>query len=405
MRKTIIFLSSIGLQSYSLSRLSRECDLILVVDQLEITHLTHDIKQCFQKVIISSSGTYCGPIIKLDLDKTITLLQPKLATYDTNNVYIVNTSEANTLVAAELRQQFRISGLTPSDAVLFTDKSRMKRAVAEKGIRTPKSCLLSANYGHLSQALGQAFIVKPVDAAGSYGVELIHTQAELDNYYLKYRPVGDRFIAEQFISGTMYHCDVVIQNNKPIFQACSEYLFPNLDFKNGKNLSSFPVLDPKQQATIFQFSNQCLQALGYSNGIYHLELFVENGECFFLEVGARIPAALVVKMYEVTYGVNIADLSVQALTQSLDLSIQQNLTGHYFIWSYLAKTSGEVKQLTKPSFASSVDIQWEVEIGQTIDQSKSIIDRVGVLTAHNDCLESIQQDFENLREYNPIVPS
>lgn len=179
MRKTIIFLSSIGLQSYSLSRLSRECDLILVVDQLEISNLTHDIKQYFQEVIISSAGTYCGPIIKLDLDKTIALLQPELASYDANNVYIVNTSEANTLIAAQLRQQLKISGLTPGDAVLFTDKSRMKRAVAEKGIRTPKSCVLSADYGHLSQALGQAFIVKPVDAAGSYGVELIHTQGNL----------------------------------------------------------------------------------------------------------------------------------------------------------------------------------------------------------------------------------
>ncbi|ODN42189.1 ATP-grasp domain-containing protein [Piscirickettsia litoralis] len=279
----------------------------------------------------------------------------------------------------------------------------MKKVVSLHSLNVPNSTPLLNNYVEVSSYCGNRFIAKPIDAAGSYGVELIHSQDDLDRYYAQYKPNKNSFIAEQFIVGKMYHCDFVLYKNKPIFKACSEYLFPNLCFKKGKNLSSFPVVNKELQSVIFNFSDQCLKALGYHNGIYHLELFIENNQLYFLEVGARIPAALVVKMYETIYGVNIADLSVAVLTGSLSSSIQQKMTGHYFLWAYLAKTQGVIKRLIPPSFSSEFNIHWEVEAGQEIDNSQSIIDRVGILTAKSNRLDVIQQDFEYLRAYSPVA--
>ncbi|MCL9781708.1 ATP-grasp domain-containing protein [Vibrio sp. S4M6] len=403
MKDILIFLSSVGLQSYSLTNLANQYDLILVTDEKETPNLTQQIQQYFTQIIISHSGTYCGPIISLDIQATLPLLQNCIKQYASHQIHIINTSEANTVVAAELREHFDIHGMKPCDARCFTDKALMKATAEEHGINTAKSLTLSHHYDDLAGYLGESFIVKPVDAAGSFAVEIIHSQEELNRYHAKYATDEGQFLAEAFISGTMYHADFVIYNTKPIFRACSEYLYPNLDFKSGKHLSSFPVFDKDIQSKIFDFTNHCLKALGYHDGIYHLELFIQDGECVFLEVGARIPAAMVVKMYEVTYGINIADLSAAVLSQSHTKSVQQKVTGEYFIWSYLAKSEGRIRKLSLPDFNSDYDIQWEVEAGQLTHHSQSIIDRVGVLTSQSHHLESIQEDFEHLREYQPTV--
>ncbi|ODN42190.1 hypothetical protein [Piscirickettsia litoralis] len=103
--------------------MSEKNKLLLVVDQLESENVSDQTKKHFNEVIISFSGKYCGPIITLDLESTIQALQSYFKKDNLQSVSIINTSEANTEVAAELRQYFNISGLTPSEARLFTDKS------------------------------------------------------------------------------------------------------------------------------------------------------------------------------------------------------------------------------------------------------------------------------------------
>ncbi|MGJ3495825.1 hypothetical protein ACR9PT_14865, partial [Piscirickettsia salmonis] len=138
------------------------------------------------EVIVSSSGKYCGPIIKLNLKSSIQVLQATLKKFNLQNLYIINTSEANTEVAAQLRQYFNITGLTPGEARLFTDKSLMKKAVSSQGLNTPNSVPLLTNYTEISSHCGASFIAKPTDAAGSYGVELIQSQNDLNDYHKKY---------------------------------------------------------------------------------------------------------------------------------------------------------------------------------------------------------------------------
>ncbi|QGN80371.1 hypothetical protein [Piscirickettsia salmonis] len=110
-------------------------------------------------------------------------------------------------------------------------------------------------------------------------------------------------------------------------------------------------------------------------------------------------------MYEITYGVNIADLSIAALTDSMPTSssAQQKTTGNYFLWAYLAKTQGTIKKLIPPSLSNKFDIHWQVDVGQEILNSTSIIDRIGILTSTSNNLDTIQQDFEYLRQYCPLV--
>ncbi|WP_131811943.1 hypothetical protein [Piscirickettsia salmonis] len=73
------------------------------------------------------------------------------------------------------------------------------------------------------------------------------------------------------------------------------------------------------------------------------------------------------------------------------------------MWAYLAKTQGTIKKLIPPSLNSEFNIHWQVEPGQKIHNSQSIIDRIGILTSTSNNLAIIQQDFEYLRQYCPLV--
>ncbi|MCF6768378.1 ATP-grasp domain-containing protein [Thiotrichales bacterium 19S11-10] len=404
MKKNIVILSSIGLKAYDFSKFKEGFNLTLIIDELEYNNISKALLSNFRNILVSKGGHYIGPIVKLNLQSVIEIINNYFKKITRDNLYVINTSEANTFVASKIREYFDLSGMRSTIARRFTDKESMKKYVKNTEVKVPKSLAINPSYSVMSSKIGNHFIIKPTEAAASYGVEKITSQIELDNYLSTYKPKEYRYISEEFIHGTMYHCDIIISNGYNIFQACSEYLFPNLAFKQGNILSSLPLISGDIKERLIEASNKCLKSLEAVDGIYHIELFIDiNNNIYFLEVGARIPAATVVKMYEVTYGINIADLSIKSLVNSITPNIQQELTGKYYFWAYLPKRPGIVKALKEPKFNSKFKVDWEVSTGQKLSYSKSIIDRVGLIYVENSSYEIIKNDFMELKNYDPVI--
>ena len=86
------------------------------------------------------------------------------------------------MLAARLRQQLDVPGLTVAQTVPFRDKEQMKQLIDAAGLRTPRheATETVAGVWAAAERLGFPLIVKPIAGAGSADTYRADSAAELD---------------------------------------------------------------------------------------------------------------------------------------------------------------------------------------------------------------------------------
>src|SRR5690606_20841388 len=135
-------------------------------------------------------------------------------------------------------------------------------ALKEKNIRIPRYYKFDDEqskhpfnyFKFLTEKLGLPFIAKPTSFLGGLGVIIIDS-AESFIDFCKNEVTKMEYEIEEFISGTLFHCDTIRKSGKTIFSICCEYTNPNFDFQDGKSVISMPLKndDPLSQR-IFSFN-------------------------------------------------------------------------------------------------------------------------------------------------------
>ena len=64
---------------------------------------------------------------------------------------------------------------------------------------------------------------------GGFGVAIVSSAEEFEAFYQMKAP-NEQYEVEEFISGTLYHCDAIRQNGVTLFSVCCEYTNQNLIF-------------------------------------------------------------------------------------------------------------------------------------------------------------------------------
>ena len=86
------------------------------------------------------------------------------------------------VLAARLREELGLPGLTVAQTVPFRDKERMKQLLDAAGLRTPWHVAAGtvAEVWAAAERVGYPLIVKPIDGAGSADTYRADSAAELD---------------------------------------------------------------------------------------------------------------------------------------------------------------------------------------------------------------------------------
>jgi biotin carboxylase len=329
MTQTIIFLNL---------RLPAECELPTLVDNnrfrfvaiysaKEADHLASNIKECFDQLYIVEQKQEPSIIKAQHFDDASlhNIIQKELAKVDGDpkRLRFVSNDEFNLVVVGKLRDQYNISG--PGEKLLlgYRDKNIMKTRLEKAGITLPKHEPLDFNladdslseyFSQLAKQYQFPLVIKPSRGAGSIDTHIINDLEKLKYYYSKIKLMDCDFEINQFIDGTLYHCDTVIQNNNILLQVISEYLYPNITYATeGKPVTSILLLDDnplkKQIATL---TEQVLQTLGKHDGVTHLEVFhTKDNRLIFLEIAARPPGGLMAANYQIMYGINVFKMHLQ----------------------------------------------------------------------------------------------
>lgn len=414
--KNLIFLSQRGYPRYDLAtnqkNISR-CAAILAAPTA--AEFPPELKPFFAEIYtVPLAAETAGFFVEFILDEAAVCLavEKEIAIAGgAHNVNIICNDEFNIVLVGKLRDRYGIPGAGEAQIDLYRNKDLMKQQLAKHAIRIPKhqllDCTLSSqqitdHYQHLTATLGKSFVVKPVSGAGSIGTVIIHHEHEFVALYPTLIESAMDYEAEEYITGEFFHCDSLIQNGNVIYSIASEYLFPNIDYLQGKMLGSLCLLpNTNLSQRIVNLNAKIIQALGPINGLTHMELFhTPNDELVFIEIAARSGGGEITPTYTRMLNLNFSALDMRIQAGEI-LNITIPAIKEYSFSLRIPNIPGSVEKFNQPDLKSQYCFDWKIKSGDILQPSLSPLAFAGTITVTNSNYAELYADFLKLRDFQP----
>lgn len=378
-----------------------DTQIVLITNDSCITKLKQNSKKYFARIITTND---------LSVHNLFTLISNDIANNNINKdaIRISTIDEFLVETTALLLDKFGIDGITIEQSRSFTDKICMKEKLSNTSIKIPKYHVFSFNeykkrkndyVDEIIQRVGFPCFSKPINSAGSYKTTKINNKEELNNWI---NTVDTNLIFEidEFIDGELYHCDSIIQNGKITNVFVSKKLNPNFEFLKGRNVGNITVKDKLSIIEDIKIFNQVvLEALNKPNGVIHLELFkLYNNELVFLEIASRPPGCMNNEMYEKSYSINLQEEHVSIQFEQSTIKSVDRSTHAFWIWFPIK--DGKIKSLKLPDINSKYENYWKYNIGDRLEKSVILTERLGGILVYNDNYDELLKDFERFKDHN-----
>ena len=247
------------------------------------------------------------------------------------------------VLAARLREELGLPGLTVAQTIPFRDKERMKQLLDAAGLRTPwhTEARTVAEVWAAAERVGYPLIVKPIDGAGSADTYRADSVAELDAILPGLRHVP-RVSVEEFIEAEEFTYDTICAGGQVLVENICQYHPRPLLTKIHEWVSPVTValrdLDEPGLRGGRELGHAVIKALGFRDGFTHMEWYRKaDGEVVFGEIGARPPGARTVDVMNYATDADLFTAWAQAVTSG---RISQPIERRYNAASIFKRASG-----------------------------------------------------------------
>lgn len=352
---------------------------------------------CFEKIIVTEDFSF---------EHIDHLVQQNSINQSNIPIEFITSNENNVALAGKLNSKYadRNCKWTSDNTAAFSDKDKMKQCLGDH-VRYPRY-ITTSKCRHPSpesliatcRQLSYPLLAKPISGSGASGVTKIHSEEALTLW--QQQCDTEEYEVDEFISGTLYHCDSVIQNGKVLKTFVSRYCHPCADFLHGKPNGSIPVLESSEEyQRLNQFATTALAHMPQlENVVTHMEVFAREDELIFLEVGARPGGGGIINMYQNTFGVTTTDLHFRVLL-GLPLPNLDQKTTHYHAWLNIPHRAGlvtKLAELNRLELSSDIECEWLIESGNILTAPSDLSGVAAKITLCNTNYEQLQHDFTKL---------
>lgn len=199
------------------------------------------------------------------------------------------------ILAARLREDLGLAGMTLIETVPFRDKEAMKQVLDEAGVRTPHHyrARSAEEVRHGLEKVGYPAIVKPIAGAGSVDTYRLNGPAEAEAVIQALRHVSEVSV-EEFVEAEEFTFDTICSGGRMLFYNICWYRPQPLIGRHNEWISQQTVVlrnpDVDHLAPGIQMGQRVLEAMSFRDGFTHMEWFLKpDGEAVFGEIGARPP--------------------------------------------------------------------------------------------------------------------
>lgn len=208
--------------------------------------------------------------------------------------------ETQMLLAARMRAEFSLPGMTVEQTVPFRDKEAMKQTVEKAGIRVPRHgrARTVQEAWAAVERIGFPAILKPIAGAGSKDTHRCNDKAEFERALQATRHVPELSV-EEFIEGEELTYDTICRDGHVLYENVAWYRPKPLDLQHNPWISMQNIVLRDLSAPLprpgVALGRAVLEALSFQTGFTHMEWFHTNkGEAVFGEIGARAAGARLV---------------------------------------------------------------------------------------------------------------
>ena len=247
------------------------------------------------------------------------------------------------ILAARLREELGLPGLTVQQTLPFRDKERMKQLLDAAGLRTPRHVAARTVAGVWTAAdqIGFPLIIKPVDGAGSADTYRADSAAELNAVLPSLRHVPQVSV-EEFIDGEEFTYDTICAGGRVLVENICQYHPRPLMTKMHEWISPITMalrdLDEPGLQGGRELGAAVLRVLGFRDGFTHMEWYRKaEGEVVFGEIGARPPGARTVDVMNYATDADLFAAWAHAVTHG---RIPQPVQRRYNAGSVFKRASG-----------------------------------------------------------------
>jgi hypothetical protein len=375
-------------------------------------------RSCFQFIEI---------VADMDLDTVSMAVSKLIRDYDKNNVRIICGTEMVLTLGAEVREKLSIHGDSAEYVKRFIDKSVAKAALVDSDVRLPKYCIYDLQraladrdsyMAELETKLGYPMFIKPTDLYLAIDSIKIPDREALNSWLDTHQKISCTYEIDEFITGKLYHCDSIVQDNSILFSVVGEYMWPCDLFSKGYPLGTIEVSpDSEKFERINEFACNTILHMKPNNCSTHMEIFesakgdlVFHDELIFLEMGARPPGGPLVDLHDKQWGIN---MNYMHYACQLGIPVTQRPQANperYCAWAYFPIMPGTIKAINAIDISSDAEIEIFVCEGQHFSENYFIREEImflpkyiagTVFFSHND-YDVVREDFEKLRHFKLI---
>ncbi|WP_405508412.1 ATP-grasp domain-containing protein [Streptomyces purpurascens] len=240
--------------------------------------------------------------------------EPFEAVLPGSDIYVTATAR----VAAALE----LPGLPVATVDRVRDKSVMRAAVAEAGLRTPRfaQATTDAELRAAAERVGFPCVLKPVACSGSIHVSRADDLDQLTAAFqrLVTDPKPDmgklhehRVLVEEYVQGPEFSADgYVLESGEVTVVALSRTLLgPEPDFVELGHLTP-ALVDDATLKNVEAYVGDVVRAVGITSGPFHCELRLSADGPVLIEIGARLPGDRIVELLRLVTGVSLPRVAV-----------------------------------------------------------------------------------------------
>ncbi|EFN56176.1 hypothetical protein CHLNCDRAFT_144890 [Chlorella variabilis] len=245
-------------------------------------------------------------------------------------------------LVARLAERLGLPGNPPGAVDAARDKHATREVLAAAGLPTPRNFLITSprQLAAAADAVRFPAVIKPICGAASIGVVRVDDFEHLQQEYTKVRQDigGARVVAgalqqggdgvsghasngdgnasswintdimlEEYLDGPEVDVDLVLSGGEPVYGAVNDN-WPTLEPYFNETGSNGPSTLPLwQQRELCELAVGSVKALGFTSGVYHVELKQTSRGARLIEVNCRMGGGVVSTMNLLVWGVDLVE--------------------------------------------------------------------------------------------------
>ena len=324
---------------------------------------------------------------------------------------VAYASDVAAPVAAYVSEELGLPTSPYESVRILSTKDLFRKYLWEHGFNAPKAQGFSTYEDALAVIDSFKFpvMVKPVDSAGSKGVNKMTDKSRLKEFVedaLHYS-LSKRFVIEEFLvkKGPQISGDAFSVDGKIVFHCLgNEFYDPNIEKDFAPLGECWPFsMDYSIIDKLMKDIQRLIASLGMKSTAYNVEAIVgEDDKIYLIELGARAGGSLIPQLVNYVTGVNYVPYVIKAAVgddcSELKMADAKGCWSNYMVHP---NVTGRFESIKFDKVLQEHIAEWapDVEVGDTIHKFRGAQDCIGELILKYDNPRQMMEIIKNIEDY------